>query len=368
MTEHWAPEPLRLGLEPGYDGGRVGTWLFDVPGAHGWARNRDAAISQSTAVAGWWREWLERHGDRWPRDPLGLPDVVEEVPVSLVEGYERNATFVRDHEPVTRELLEASLRRLEFARADLLNLVDAAAGLAGEVDSRSGPDVLRHLADVEIWLGSRLDPNARYPGPLDQPAPRSHLDATRAWAVDNLRALQAADVAARTDGKGETWTLGKVVRRYVYHAVDHLRELDRRIARADDRVARLRWSSAQLTNVAPLVRLLRAVGWDRRTRNIDRLRRAIHHSQAVVGAWDGDELVAFAREIGDVEFNALLSMVIVDPRWQDLGLSRRLIETLMGDRPNVRFMLNSAPGIEEIYEHYGFVPDSSAMVRPRQTP
>jgi hypothetical protein len=116
------------------------------------------------------------------------------------------------------------------------------------------------------------------------------------------------------------------------------------IARAQDRVAGLRWSSKRLTDVAPLVRFLRAVGCDRRTQNVDPLHRGSSIWQAMIGAWDDDELVAFGRESGDVEFNALLSMIIVDPQRQDLGLSRRLIEMLMGDRPNVRFMLNSAPG------------------------
>lgn len=365
MSPPWVARPLRIGLEPGYDGGRVGAWLLDVPGAFGWARNRDAAISQSTGFAGWWREWLARHGDAWPNDPLGSPEVVEEVAPTVVDGYERNALFARDREPVRHDELDAAIRRLDYARLDLMALVDRVRRLGGEGE-RPGLDVLRHLADVEVWLGSRLDPQARYAGRLDEPDPRAHLDATREWAVDNLRRLHAVDPEAqRTDGKGELWTFGKVMRRYVYHSVDHLRELDRRLARAENRVGRLRWSVDHLQDVAPLVRLLRAVGWDRRTRDVPKLQRAIDRSQTMVGAWDGDELVAFARDVGDEVFNAVISMVIVDPRWQDLGLARRLIETLMADRPNVRFTLNAAAGIGEYYERFGFQRDPSAMVRPR---
>ena len=116
------PAPIRLGLEPGYDGGRVGAWLLDVPGEFGWARSREQALSQSSSVAGWWREWLARHGEAWPLDGVGWPDVVEEVPAVVDDDYEQNATFAIDRVPVVAEALEAALRRLEYARSDLLEV------------------------------------------------------------------------------------------------------------------------------------------------------------------------------------------------------------------------------------------------------
>ncbi len=367
-----AAPPLRLGVEIGYDDGNVGAWLLDVPGAFGWARNRDAAVSQSASVAGWWRDWLERHGDTWPLGAVGPTEVVEEVAASVLEeGYERNATFSHDRRPVTIDDLEPALRRLEYARIDLLAIVDRLGMIERAGTERSADEVLRHLATAEVWLGSRLDPGARFPGRTDEPDAPALLASSRAWAIDNLRRLHAASGAGtiapeRTDGRGETWTLAKVIRRYVYHSVDHLRELERRLALADRRAERLRLGTGRLTDVAPLVRLLRSVGWDRRTRDAERLARAIDGSRAVVGLWDGDELVAVARELGDGEFNALISMVVVDPRWQGLGLATRLIETLMGDRPGVRFMLNAAPGLDGYYARFGFERDTSAMVRPRR--
>jgi GNAT superfamily N-acetyltransferase len=369
MTDAWSAPPLRLGLEPGYDGGRFGAWLLDVPGAFGWARNEGAAISQSMSVAGWWREWLARHGDAWPIDPFGASEVVETVAASVRDGYERNATFDADRAVLTGDALEAAIRRLDYARADLLALADVLGDreLATDGDERTAGAVLRHLADVEIWLGSRLDPGARYDGRLDEPDDRGHLASTRSWATANLRRLHATDPAAeRTDGKGETWTLAKVVRRYVYHAVDHLRELDHRLAVAEDRVGRLRFTDEPLAEVAPLVRLLRSVGWDRRTRDPARLARALEHTEAMVSAWDGDELVGFTRELGDGVFNAYLSMVVVDPRWQGLGIATRLLDMVMNGRTNVRFSLNAASGVEGYYEGFGFEHDPSAMVRPRR--
>jgi GNAT superfamily N-acetyltransferase len=361
--------PLRVALEPNYDGGRVGAWLLDLPGAFGWAEDREAALSQSPSTAGWWREWLARHGESWPLGWIGSPSVEEEVASDDSGGYLRLATFGADDSPLDRESLDASIRRLEWARTDLLGLVDRLSVVDAAEGERTADEVLRHIAGVEAWLGSRLDPSARYAGSLDDPDRTALLAATREWSVENLRRQHAADPAAsRIDSKGERWTPAKVVRRYVYHSVDHLRELDLRLARAERRVERLSWLRERLDDVTPLIRLLRSVGWDRRTRDADRLATAIHHSQAMIGAWDGDELVAFARELGDRVFNATISMVIVDPRWQGLGLAGRLIETVMTDRPNVRFTLGAAGGLASFYRRFGFEPDTSAMVRPRRDP
>ena len=171
---------------------------------------------------------------------------------------------------------------------------------------------------------------------------------------------------ARTDGKGETWTLRKVVRRYLYHSIDHLRELDQRLARSEDRAARLRLEPGKLEDPAPLVRLFRSVGWDRRAGDPERVRRMLAGSRRTVAAWDGTELVGFAREHGDGVYTALISSVCVDPRWQGLGIAGRVVSSLMDGRPEVRFSLHSAPGLGAFYARFGFEPDPNAMVRPRQ--
>jgi GNAT superfamily N-acetyltransferase len=359
--------PLRIALEPNYDGGRFGAWLVDLPGAFGWATSRGLAVSQSGSVAGWWRDWLARHGDPWPLGWLGGPEVVEEVASDDSGGYLRLATFESDRDALARDALEAALRRLGWAREDLLGLVERLTVVDAAAGERTADEVLRHVAGVEAWLGSRLDPAARYPGSLDDPDRTAVLAATREWSVENLRRLVADPSARRTDSKGEERTTAKVVRRYVYHSVDHPRELERRVARAEGRADRLRWSTERLQDPAPLVRLLRSVGWDRRTRDPERLAIAIRHSQGMVSAWDGEELVGFARELGDRVFNALISMVVVDPRWQGLGVGERLMETLMADRPNVRFELDFADGVDAWYERrFGFEHNRNAMVRPRR--
>jgi GNAT superfamily N-acetyltransferase len=357
--------PLRVWVESRYDGGRFGAWLLDVPGAFGAAASRDLAVSQSSVALGWFRDWLARHGEAL-HVAFGWPEVVEECAAEQLDGYERNATFEDDARPVTEAELEAAISRLRFAREDVLalrpGLSQAQVDGAGE---RSPDEVYQHLASVEIWLGSRLDPRARYDGPAWQGDGSEHLAATRHWADDNLLALHRDNAKPRTDSKGETWTLRKVVRRYVYHAVDHLRELDRRLARAERRDERLVYRADRLEEPEPLIRLFRAVGWDRRTQDPDRVAAMLAGTRRMASAWDGDELVGFAREHGDGVFSSLISSVCTDPRWQGMGIAARLVTSLVEGRPGVRFALHAAPGMADFYARLGFEPDTTAMFRRR---
>ena len=123
--------PLRIALEPGYDGGRIGVWLVDIPGGFGWAATRGRALSQTASIAGRIREWLTDHGQ-----PLDLPrfkgvEIVDEVAPSLHDGYERNATFAFDHRALGAPELDVAVRRLAAARADLLSLIERVARVRG---------------------------------------------------------------------------------------------------------------------------------------------------------------------------------------------------------------------------------------------
>ena len=374
--------PLRIWLEPGYDYGRCGAWLLDLPGAFRWAADQDLAMSQASSAAARYRDWLARHGEQidltWDR-----PVVVEEVPATIVDGYERNALFEDDRRPVGADDLETAFRRLGYARSDLLGLAErvdafeADGGQLAEIDparapnerneagrERTGEEILRHIGVAEMWLTSRLDAASRFSGADRAGDVRTWLDATRDWSTAELRRLHAADpAAARVDGKGEAWTLRKVLRRLLYHGLDHFAELDLRLARAERRADGLRFGRERLTEVGSLIRLLRAVGWDRRTRDPDRLWQAVSGSHQMVSAWDGDELVGFTREVGDGFYTAVVAMVIVDPRWQGLGIADRLIRMIVDGRDDVRFSLGAAPGLKPFYERFGFVTDDSAMIR-----
>jgi len=368
--------PLRVGLEPGYDAGRVGVWLLDVPGAFGWAASRERALSQTPSIAGGLRDWLRDHGEALDLPPFRGVDIVEEVPPTTLDGYERNATFDADRRPATPDDLARVERWLAYARADLHEVADRVAAYQrvhgplpaeGDRAERASDEVLRHLAGAEVWLTSRVDASLRFDGPPRDGDPRRYLDATRAWTVEQLPILVGRDPAiARTDSKGETWTLAKVLRRLVYHSLDHLRELERRLARADGTADRLVVTLDRRPTVEELTRLLLAVGWDPRAAHPERLEASTAGSTEVVTAWAAERLVGHARSLTDRAMSAYISMVIVHPRYQALGVGRRLMERLLDGHDGVRFGLSAAMGMGEWYGRLGFEPDERAMVRRRR--
>ncbi|MHB8892562.1 MAG: GNAT family N-acetyltransferase [Candidatus Limnocylindrales bacterium] len=369
--------PLRVWLEPGYDGGRVGGWALDVPGAFAFARTPERALTATLSAAARVREWLGSHGEApdlpWIRgiETVGAMAVVRET-----DGHDVNATFAPDLRRVDPVEVEAALRRLAWLREDLLALVaglrshEAAHGplpidaAAGERDADA---VLRHLAGAEAWLLGRLDPAARYEGPLRDGPVEAALAGTRAWVVDQLRtrgAIDAGEVAS--DRHGETWTLAKVLRRLQSHAFDHLWELDRRLARVDGTVERVDVTLDRRPSGEEAAALLHAVGWDARAMGPELVGRAIAGSREVASAWDGEGLVGVARSMSDGALNALIATVLVHPRYQGLGVGERLMHALIDDRDEVRFALSAAPGVDDWYRKLGFLPDPHAMTRPRR--
>lgn len=367
-------KPVRVWLEPGYDHGRYGTWLLDLPGAFSWSTSRDLALSQAPAVAGRFRAWLAEHGETLDLPPIRGTELVEEVPPTwLDDGYELNATFAADRRPVRDEEIAAVKRRLAYARDDLIALAgavrrhEAAHGPlptdGGERTERIAEEVLRHLAGAEVWLAGRLLPDARYAGPPRDGELGAFIESTRTWALDRLddMAVQQPD---RTDGKGETWTPAKVLRRLVYHSLDHFFELELRLARANALVDRLTFSGER-PSAGDLAGLLRSVGWDHRAADIDSLARAIDGATEVVAVREGDRLVGFARTISDGAWNSYIATVVVDPRRQGIGIAGRMIERLLAGHDDIRFGLTAMDGLGEFYARFGFEPNPASMVRRR---
>lgn len=346
-------------------------------------RDPPGALARVPSAVSRFVEWLTGHDEPLPAPPLDL-QIIEEVAAYCVDGgYEVNATFAADDRQISVTEREREVRRLGYARADLIALVDRlrafeagggrlaqeqrpeAALASGASDGRDVDDVLRHIAGAEAWFVSRLDPQARYEGPRGDLA--VYLAASREFLVEGLGRLHAQHPAlARTDGKGERWTLAKLLRRALYHSLDHLDELDRRLALAEKRADRVELRRNAQLDVAELRRLFAAAGLAQRARDSDDLNaRMLAGSTETVGAWDGERLVGFARIISDEATNAYISTVAVAPRWQGRGLGRRLMNALMDGREALKLTLDVRDGAESFYGRLGFRPVQTVLVRPR---
>ena len=233
---------IRVWLEPGYDYGRFGAWALDLPGCATWRDDREATLASVPAAVASFGAWLVRHGE--PAFAPAGPElvVIEEIPTTWVGDEEINPLFGPDRRALTADGLALGIRRLDAARVDLLEVIDR-LGLPSTGDggiARRGRDraverpalaVARHIGSAEVWLSGRIDRAARYTGPGPEDDLRTYLAATHAWALETLRSVATAEPARLvTDSRGEGWTPAKSVRRMVFHALDHLAELERGVA------------------------------------------------------------------------------------------------------------------------------------------
>ncbi|MBZ5672312.1 MAG: type II toxin-antitoxin system HicB family antitoxin [Acidobacteriia bacterium] len=135
----------------------------------------------------------------------------------------RGGLLPTDLIPVEAEGLAEHLRRIEYSRRDSLEVV--ARVPAGLLTARPGPrqwtirETLQHVAAAEQFYLSRLFKLARF---QPQPTPLDRLRIVRDAAY---RLLAQCDLrrANRTVRKlGETWTLRKVLRRFLDHEREHV--------------------------------------------------------------------------------------------------------------------------------------------------
>src|SRR5918993_2130537 len=367
---------LPVWVESGYDGGRFAGWVPSVPGVLAVADSHVRALTLAVTNTARVRGWLEAHDDEAGIPRMWRAELAGDVAAATDGDYEVNAMLPTDGRAVDDVEVATAIRRLGWAREDLL----AVAGRIAALEAAAGPlptdeargerrpdEVLRHVAASEVWLLGRLPAAGRYEGPLDGVPVTETLAGSRAWVVERLEALGRGDDGVQiADRHGETWTLAKVLRRIQAHGFDHLWELERRLVRADGTRNRIEVVLDRFPETGQVVGLLRSVGWDLRASEPASLERALRATTEFATAWDGDRLIGTARSISDGAQNALIATVVVDPAYQGLGVGERMMALLTEGHDLVRFSLAAAPGLDAWYRKLGFLPDPHAMFRPRR--
>jgi ribosomal protein S18 acetylase RimI-like enzyme len=107
-------------------------------------------------------------------------------------------------------------------------------------------------------------------------------------------------------------------------------------------------------------------GWGHRTGSREHFAQLIENSQRTAIALLNAQIVGFARGISDGLSNGYLSMVVVDGQHRRTGIGRRLVEHVMGDNPDITWMLRAGrEGAEAFFASLGFEMSVIAMERPR---
>jgi ribosomal protein S18 acetylase RimI-like enzyme len=92
--------------------------------------------------------------------------------------------------------------------------------------------------------------------------------------------------------------------------------------------------------------------WPERT--AEQVSSVLGHSPAV-GAWDGRDLVGFARAVSDGILRAYVEDVVVSPGWRRRGIGRALLAALLGELGPIPVVtLFCPPGLVAYYEGSSF--------------
>lgn len=222
----------------------VEAWVFGLPGCRAIAPTRAAALEVLPVAIAEHLSWLDRHGDVTRNAFPFRFEVVEEVEAS----DDGDAVFADDLQPTSREDLEVGLRRLGFARKDLLEVVGqlpdtvldwaAPEHIVGpcRYAARTIRAVLEHIAASDAALARAFSGTSDRRAAAGDQSP--DIFGQRQGLIERLRALSSAELGRefRSGYEGsaksgaELWTVRKALRYLIAHERSHTKEIEQRLA------------------------------------------------------------------------------------------------------------------------------------------
>jgi N-acetylglutamate synthase-like GNAT family acetyltransferase len=100
-----------------------------------------------------------------------------------------------------------------------------------------------------------------------------------------------------------------------------------------------------------LLELQHSAAWCRH-RSLEQLKKAIHNSQLLITAWEGNRLIACARVLTDFVYRAVVFDVIVHPHYQGKGLGRQVMDQIVNH-----------PSLKEVEYYFLYTADKQGFYR-----
>jgi hypothetical protein len=216
-----------LGAEEIEPGRWIG-WVFEYPGCVTYGTTKDEVIARAPEQIAAFQAWLNQQGEGL--GPLFASEAIDVILAEIVqfEAGEQSlensrAFFESDKVPLKSEDGEQALRILNQTRNELIRLIQDIppsqlnAPIDGEMRG-SIADVLEHMAWAEWWYCDRLSMAFnREEMPED---PRAKLYQVRSWTRARIRELVGQKKVV--EQLGERWSPRKLIRRAVWHEIDHI--------------------------------------------------------------------------------------------------------------------------------------------------
>ncbi|MBI4633569.1 MAG: GNAT family N-acetyltransferase [Deltaproteobacteria bacterium] len=83
-------------------------------------------------------------------------------------------------------------------------------------------------------------------------------------------------------------------------------------------------------------------------------KKAFQNSFSVVFVFHEGKMVGFGRALSDGAYQAAVYDIVVVPEFQNKGIGRMIMETILKKLPNCNTILYARPGKEEFYYRLGF--------------
>jgi N-acetylglutamate synthase-like GNAT family acetyltransferase len=128
----------------------------------------------------------------------------------------------------------------------------------------------------------------------------------------------------------------------------------------------IEYRSAETSDVDAIREFLAENGWKERVADEDRFRKMMENASRTVVAFDGERLVGFARALCDDVSNGYIGTVAVSEDKRKVGIGQEMVKRLMGDDPNITWVLRAGRGSESFWQKMGFSESNVAMERTRK--
>lgn len=223
----------------------VDGWVFDLPGCN-IACSDGASLRQLLpVVVAEHAAWLKSHGEPMPLSAFDFElDVVEEIATKDRSAADGEFAFADDLRPVTDDEVATGVRHLEYARNDLVSLINS---LPDAVQDWRPPESA--MARIDPWnpdvhtireiVQDIADSDGYYIRGLsdkpEAPVGRATLEERSEW-IARLRELSMEDrgrlfrPTRPWQDRPEEWTARKVIRRMINHERFHTKEIQQRLA------------------------------------------------------------------------------------------------------------------------------------------
>ena len=229
---------VRVGLENNIEG-RSLAWALDYPGCFAYGKESSEAILRFPQALVSHQSWVASHtDDSWLADlddfDIRLADVFECYSINRdtyepdPEGIEINAWFRDDWKPLNVIETKRGALLLTWAREELQELIASLDGnlmdrkFTGERWTVRG--ILGHIANAEFWYMDRLNLAGCKRSELPEDV-FDRLQVTRSRMLQILPELAGDRIVVGV--QGEFWSPRKVLRRAIWHELDHLQHIHR---------------------------------------------------------------------------------------------------------------------------------------------